>query len=100
MNIMRHMQNIVISGVSGRFPQCDNIDQLRDQLLSNNDMLSNNANRWPQSLYGLPSRTGILNEIDKFDAAFFGINKDQANNMDPQCRILLELAIEAVLDAG
>ena len=34
------------------------------------------------------------------DAAFFGVTPKQANVMDPQLRLLLEVAYEAILDSG
>jgi len=51
-------------------------------------------------LYGLPKRHGKLKELNKFDAQFFSVTPKQANYMDPQVRILLEVAFEAMLDAG
>lgn len=48
----------------------------------------------------IPQRTGKLNEVNKFDAAFFGVHYKQAQTMDPMSRILLEKAYEAVVDAG
>ena len=50
--------------------------------------------------FGLPARSGKLKEIDKFDAKFFGIAPKQADRMDPQLRILLEVAYESIVDAG
>jgi len=51
-------------------------------------------------MYGVPSRTGKLKEINKFDAEFFGIHSKLANAMDVQLRILLEVTHEAIVDAG
>lgn len=48
----------------------------------------------------IPQRTGKLNEVGKFDAAFFGVHFKQAHTMDPMCRMLLEKAYEAVVDSG
>jgi acyl transferase domain-containing protein len=43
---------------------------------------------------------GVLPDIDAFDARFFGISPREAAQVDPQQRILLELAWEALEDAG
>lgn len=51
-------------------------------------------------LYDLPKRHGKLKELKKFDAQFFSVTPKQANYMDPQVRILLEVSFEAMIDAG
>ena len=43
---------------------------------------------------------GLLSRIDGFDAEFFGIGPDEADHMDPQQRLALEVAWEAIEDAG
>ena len=51
-------------------------------------------------MLGLPKRSGKLKDLSKFDAAFFGVHPKQANTMDPQLRMLLEVTYEALIDAG
>lgn len=51
-------------------------------------------------LYGLPKRNGKLKDISHFDAAFFGVHSKQANTMDPQLRLMMEVAYEAIIDGG
>ncbi|MFJ4830606.1 type I polyketide synthase [Streptomyces sp. NPDC088747] len=43
---------------------------------------------------------GFLDAIDGFDAGFFGVSPREATTMDPQQRLVLELAWEALEDAG
>ena len=68
------------------------------------------ASRWDvDAMYdanpGTPGKAyvrnaGFIDRVDEFDAAFFGILPREAKCMDPQQRILLEVASEAVEDAG
>ncbi len=100
MPIWEMNEDIVISGVAGRFPESDSIDELRDNLYNNVDMITEDERRWPLGLYGLPTRSGKIKDLTKFDAQFFGVHGKQANLMDPQARLLLELTYEAIADAG
>ncbi|ETT45526.1 SDR family NAD(P)-dependent oxidoreductase [Paenibacillus sp. FSL P4-0338] len=54
----------------------------------------------PEDIPDINVRAGYLDEIDKFDAAFFGIPRTEATYMDPNQRVALEIAWEAMEDAG
>ena len=64
------------------------------------DMVDDDESRWKHTNAEIPTRMGKINNMEKFDASFFGINQKQAITMDPQGRMILEHAYEAVLDAG
>lgn len=101
----RHMGNtinddIVITGISGRLPESNSIEEFKQQLFDGVDLVTDDERRWPSGLYGLPTRTGKLKNLELFDATFFGVHAKQAHVMDPQLRMLLELTYEAMVDAG
>lgn len=91
---------IVISGISGRYPNSKNISDFGHNLFNKIDMVDDDEKRWRHTNPEIPKRMGKLHSIEKFDATFFGVHFKQAHTMDPQCRLLLEHAYEAVLDAG
>ncbi|KFD52748.1 hypothetical protein M513_06404 [Trichuris suis] len=93
-------EDIVISGISARLPESDNMQEFAEHLLNGDDLITEDNRRWEPGLFGLPRRHGKVKQLAKFDATFFGVHPKQAKNMDPQLRILLEVAFEALLDAG
>lgn len=56
--------------------------------------------RAPGQLRGIGRTGGFLSNAAAFDARFFGITPREAEQMDPQQRILLELAWESLEDAS
>lgn len=90
----------MIAGIAGRLPESDNLHEFWENLLNGVDMVTEDDRRWKPGLYGLPRRNGKLNEINKFDASFFGVHPKQAHTMDPQLRLLLEISYEAIVDGG
>ncbi|NXK65451.1 FAS synthase, partial [Sylvietta virens] len=94
------MEDVVIAGIAGRLPESENLQEFWENLLNGVDMVTEDDRRWKPGIYGLPKRNGKLKNISKFDASFFGVHPKQANTMDPQLRLLLEVSYEAILDGG
>ncbi|XP_037515436.1 fatty acid synthase [Rhipicephalus sanguineus] len=92
--------DIVISGLSGRFPQADDVVQFQEKLYASVDFVKNDEARWPRGFLGLPERMGTIRDLSRFDAQLFGVNPKLAHLMDPQIRLLLESSYEAIVDAG
>lgn len=98
-------QPIAIVGMACRFPQAPDLDAFWRLLMSGTDAISPApAGRFPMaSELGTPAggfRGGYLQDVDLFDADFFGIADVEAASMDPQQRLLLEVAWQALEAAG
>ncbi|KAF7987806.1 hypothetical protein HCN44_003669 [Aphidius gifuensis] len=93
-------EEVVISGIAGRFPESDNIKKLQENLMNKVDLITDDDRRWKLDHPDIPQRFGKISNIDKFDASFFGVHFKLATAMDPSCRMLMEHTYEAVIDAG
>lgn len=93
--------SFVISGIAGRYPGCRNVEEFKKNLYNQVDMVSDREVRWSNSVWSeLPKRKGTVPDLERFDASFFGVHAKLAHGMDPAGRIMLELAYEAIIDAG
>lgn len=99
---------IAIVGMVGRFPGAKNIDELWHNLCAGIESTTFftdgelDPSIDPQLIQD-PSYVkarGIIEGGETFDAAFFGINPREAEVMDPQARVFLELVVEALENAG
>lgn len=100
MEFEENGEDIVVSGISGRFPKSNNMREFANNLYNKVDMVDNSESRWKHFHPEVPKRSGKVSNLEKFDASFFSIHKKLANFTDPQGRVLLEHAYEAILDAG
>ncbi|HVU35198.1 MAG TPA: beta-ketoacyl synthase N-terminal-like domain-containing protein, partial [Opitutaceae bacterium] len=101
---------VAIVGLAGRFPRARNLDEFWRNLRDGREAISFFADDQVQWLpiehppvAGDPRfvrARGILEQPEWFDAAFFGMNPREAAIMDPQHRVFLECAWEALEDAG
>ncbi|XP_077868685.1 fatty acid synthase-like [Saccoglossus kowalevskii] len=94
------MDDVVISGIGCRLPESDNLEEFWQHLINKDDMVTEDNRRWEPGLHGLPRKNGNIKDLSRFDATFFGVHPKQANTMDPQLRIFMELTYEAIVDAG
>ncbi|XP_063923356.1 fatty acid synthase-like isoform X1 [Zophobas morio] len=92
--------SIAISGISGRYPSCGNMEELQKALFAGQDLVTDNHNRWSFESLGTSPRLGLVKDFEHFDADFFGMNPREANINDPRLRKLLEVTFEALMDAG
>lgn len=97
---------IAITGISCRFPGGISTPQsFWEFVLNGGDAIrpvpDERKSLWESWPVGgdFPEWGGFVDEIDRFDAAFFSISPREARHIDPQQRILLELAWEALEDA-
>ncbi|KAH1010150.1 fatty acid synthase [Dendroctonus ponderosae] len=93
-------EEIVITGLSGQYPDSRNVHEFRDNLFNKIDMVSDDSRRWEPNHPEIPQRGGKLFDIAKFDAGYFGFHHRQAHSADPMLRLLLETVVSAIFDAG
>ena len=103
--------SIAIIGMSCRLPGANNIEEFWQNLISAKDV-SRQITEADLTAEGLPNspihqftnshvrRTYALNDPYAFDATFFGYHPKEAEMTDPQHRIFLETAYEALESAG
>ncbi|HSE38870.1 MAG TPA: type I polyketide synthase, partial [Blastocatellia bacterium] len=107
--IFEEVDGIAIVGMAGRFPRARNLDEFWRNLRDGVEAISFftdeelRAAGVDSALLGDPAyvkANAILEDVELFDASFFGINHREAEIMDPQHRIFLECAWEALENAG
>ncbi len=102
---------IAIVGVACRFPGAPDPDAFWRLLRDGVDAITEvPRNRWDADAIFDADTTapgkvntrwgGFIDQVDRFDPQFFGISPREAVQMDPQQRLTLELAWEALDDAG
>ncbi|WP_233528799.1 type I polyketide synthase [Antrihabitans stalagmiti] len=108
----RGSEPIAIVGVGCRYPGgVDSRESFWDLVANDRDVVGAfpNDRGWNPEVYNSPSNDdgksstrsgGFLYDAADFDAGFFGISPREALASDPQQRVLLEVAWEALEDAG
>jgi acyl transferase domain-containing protein/SAM-dependent methyltransferase/acyl carrier protein len=104
-----HEEPIAIIGMRGRFPGANSLEQYWKNLsegvesitvLSQEEMRAAGVPDHISRLPGYVNASPLLEGVDKFDAQFFGFSARDATLTDPQHRLFLETAWEALEDSG
>ena len=102
---------IAIVGVSCKFPKSNSLESFWDLLMSEQSAIEKiPSDRWNSQDFHAEGTDqkgkmyfdefGSIETPFDFDAAFFGISPKEANEMDPQHRLLLELTYQSLENAG
>ncbi|MBQ4835688.1 non-ribosomal peptide synthetase [Pseudoalteromonas luteoviolacea] len=105
-------QDIAIVGISLRFPGANSKEQFWHNLANKVSSITEipaSRWRWQDDFDPTPKKDeqkivskwgGFIDDIDGFDAGFFAISPKEAQSMDPQQRLSMELAWQCFEDAG
>jgi amino acid adenylation domain-containing protein len=103
------LEPIAVIGMAGRFPGARDLDQLWENLrqgkesirfFSADELLAAGVRRELLAHPDYVRARGALDDFDRFDAVFFDIAPREAEALDPQHRLFLESAWEALESAG
>jgi acyl transferase domain-containing protein/acyl carrier protein len=113
-----HQEPIAIIGMSGRFPQARDVEQLWQILLEGKEAVEEiplERFDWRKFYHRSSAEQdsgevaagrmnskwlGVLPGVDEFDPLFFEISPKAAQSMDPRQRLLLQESFKALEDAG
>ncbi len=99
---------VAIIGWAGRFPGANDVDTFWENLCAGRDTVTffkddeldasvdSELRKQPEYI----KARGIIEGAEKFDAAFFGFSPREAELMDPQQRVMLEVAWQALENSG
>ena len=107
-----YTKDIAITGMAGRFPMADDIEQFWSNIKNKVDSVRQLSNNRKKDLFDYLHfmnmdtkdidlcEAGFLEQIDTFDYHFFDITPREASLMDPSQRLFLETVWQAIEDAG
>jgi acyl transferase domain-containing protein/thioesterase domain-containing protein len=101
------IEGVAIIGTAIRFPGAKSLDELWKNLCGgvesitffDDDRLDASVGMELKKIPAYVKARGVIEDVDKFDAMFFNISPREAQIMDPQARLFLELSAAALEDA-
>ncbi len=107
-----HLDDIAIVGIAAKIPGVNDLKEFYDSLLRG-ECFVNDLPAWRKEFLtkyyhytkqelkeNAFAQSAYLDDIDQFDYEFFQLSPREASLMDPHQRLFLELALEAIEDAG
>ncbi|KRD05323.1 hypothetical protein ASE48_19340 [Mycobacterium sp. Root265] len=104
------LDGIAIIGMAGRFPDSPNVSALWQNLLARRECITHfgsddlerprGEDAEAQTRPNYVRARGVLGGVDEFDEEFFGFTPKEAAIVDPQQRLFLQAAWEAIEQAG
>ncbi len=107
MSNSENLNGIAIVGMAGRFPGAKDVHEFWNNLangvesisqLKEEDLEAGDAALWSQPNF--VKARAVLDDVDLFDANFWGMYPKEAEATDPQQRVFMECAWNALEDAG
>ncbi|MCR8993902.1 type I polyketide synthase [Brevibacillus laterosporus] len=103
--------DVAVIGIACRLPGARNYEEYWENLKQGKSSIQEiPKDRWDwRAFWGDPRNEdnktdskwgGFIDDVDAFDPSFFGISATEAETMDPQQRIMLELSWSCLEDAG
>ena len=96
---------IAVVGVAGRLPGADDKDTFWANLVAGRESIGDFPEERLDDLRrvadpGRQTKGGYLDRVDEFDPEYFGITPQAAVELDPYHRMVMELLVETMEDAG
>jgi len=91
---------VAVIGMAGRFPGAADVERFWENLRAGVHSITFFDAQEGETDPAHVRAAGVLEGIDRFDAAFFGFSPRDAEMLDPQQRLFLETAWEALENAG
>lgn len=107
--VQKELDGIAVIGMAGRFPGAKSTDQFwrnlaggveSIQFFCDEELIAAGVSRELLQDPSYVKAGAVLEDVELFDAAFFGINPLEAEVIDPQHRVFLEISWEALEQAG
>ncbi|MDT5268375.1 MAG: hypothetical protein QOH49_561 [Acidobacteriota bacterium] len=101
--------DVAVIGMAGRFPGANNVEEFWRNLaggvesvsfFSDDELLGAGVEAELLGEAGYVKAGAVLEDVEYFDASFFGFTPREAEMMDPQHRLFLEVAWAALETAG